>query len=65
MAVLATALRNALAQPETAARFTAQGARVIGGTPAEAAAFIAGRFAHHAWRIKFLLTVWRGRAFCA
>jgi tripartite-type tricarboxylate transporter receptor subunit TctC len=41
MAVLSAALRNALAQPETAARFTAQGARVIGGTPAEAAAFIA------------------------
>jgi tripartite-type tricarboxylate transporter receptor subunit TctC len=41
LAVLSAALRSALAQPETAARFTAQGARVIGGTPAEAAAFIA------------------------
>ncbi|MFZ4408783.1 MAG: Bug family tripartite tricarboxylate transporter substrate binding protein [Paracraurococcus sp.] len=41
LAVLSAALREAMAQPETAARFTAQGARVIGGTPAEAAAFIA------------------------
>jgi tripartite-type tricarboxylate transporter receptor subunit TctC len=41
LAVLSAALRTALAQPETAARFTVQGARVIGGTPAEAAAFIA------------------------
>jgi tripartite-type tricarboxylate transporter receptor subunit TctC len=41
LAVLSAALRQALAQPETAARFTGQGARVIGGTPEEAATFIA------------------------
>ena len=41
LAVLSAALRKALDQPETAARFTTQGARVIGGTPTEAAAFIA------------------------
>jgi len=41
LAVLSAALRTALAQPETAARFTVQGARVIGGMPAEAVTFIA------------------------
>ncbi len=41
LAVLSAALRTALAQPETAARFTVQGARVIGGMPAAAATFIA------------------------
>ena len=41
LAVLAAALRGAMAQPETASRFTAQGARVIGGMPEAAATFIA------------------------
>lgn len=41
LAVLSAALRGALAQPETAARFTTQGARIIGGTPEAAASFIA------------------------
>jgi len=40
VATLSAALRGALAQAETAKRFTDQGARVIGGTPAEANAFI-------------------------
>ena len=39
--MLAAALRGAMAQPETASRFTAQGARVIGGMPEAAATFIA------------------------
>lgn len=42
VAVLSRALRAALADPPTAERYLASGARIIGGTPEEAARFIAG-----------------------
>ncbi|MDO9706842.1 Bug family tripartite tricarboxylate transporter substrate binding protein [Paracraurococcus lichenis] len=41
IAALSRALQATLAQPETAERYEASGARIIGGTPEEAARFIA------------------------
>ncbi|MBK1660175.1 Bug family tripartite tricarboxylate transporter substrate binding protein [Paracraurococcus ruber] len=48
MATLAAALRAALAQPETAERYLASGARILGGAPEEAARFIAAETARWA-----------------